>query len=132
MALQRTLRTAALGTLAALVLASAAPALAGEPRESREIRVRPGTTLNGVALPEGTYQLRWAEDGSAETFEVTLSRGREVVAKASGVLVGKEQPAHYDAIAYAVQEDGTRAIAEIQFAGRRQVVSLTAAPTARR
>ena len=111
--------TASIAMLSLLLLA-ASPALAGT---SRQVFVAEGTSLAGVEIEQGFYKLMWKRNGSPDSYVVSLHRGGKVIAKAEGKTASKDA-AQSDGLAYRSDGNGGREIAEIRFAGKKDVIAI--------
>ena len=112
-------RITAAAALAIVLLLAATPAPAGT---SRQLFVHEGTTLNGTELDEGFYKLTWKRNGSKLSYVVALQRGGKVVARADAHTEVRDEKQESGGVSYRTDGDGGRALSEIRFAGKRQVI----------
>ena len=105
---------------AACLVLSIVPA---EAAHARQIQVVSGTKLGGTELPAGAFTLRWKQNGS-DAVEVTITKGATVLARATGSLQVRDAVHPSDSVAYQSDGNGGREIAEIRFAGKREVIVL--------
>ena len=81
-------------------------------------------TVNGKQLPAGSYSLRW--EGSGPGVELSILQGKNVVATAPARLVDLDRPAQRDVTITKKNSDGSNALSEIQFGGKKYALSLAA------
>ncbi len=82
-----------------------------------------GVSLNGKALAAGEYSVKWQRQ-SADA-DVTFTRGKQEIATVRGKFVEREQPSRYTAVVTKPNGDGTHAIAELRFEGKKEVLVLS-------
>jgi len=80
------------------------------------------TTVNGTKLKAGDYKLQW--DGSGPDVEVSIVRGKDVVAKVPAKLVDLNSNAANDAAVIKNNSDGTTTLAGVRFAGKKYALDL--------
>ena len=80
------------------------------------------TTVNGTKLKAGDYKLQW--DGSGPDVEVSIVRGKDVVAKVPAKLVDLNSNAANDAAVIKNNSDGTSTLAGVRFAGKKYALEL--------
>jgi hypothetical protein len=113
----------AIWTSAFALAAAAVPAAAGT-RHSGGIELLEKATLNGKELPAGEYKVTW--DGEGGDVKVTVLNGRNVIAEGRGRV--EKRNVRSDVNAAVTQRDGAGAMAitELHFAGKREVLILSA------
>jgi hypothetical protein len=79
----------------------------------------PGS-VNGTPIAAGVYDVGWVSHSPEAT--VTFNKGKKVIATAQGKWVDRSVKYNRDSVMYATNPDGSRAIAEIRFAGMTQVL----------
>lgn len=89
-------------------------------KDSRDVRVAYEASVGGSTIAPGQYRLRW--DSKNADPEVTLLKGRKVVAKAQGQWVDRNVEYNQDSILYDTQSGGSRSILEMRFAGSSKVL----------
>lgn len=78
--------------------------------------------VNGKQLPAGEYQVKWEGDGP--NVQVSILKGKNVVASTEGHVITLEQKASQDAIVAKSNSDGTRSLTEIRFGGKKIALAL--------
>lgn len=78
--------------------------------------------VNGKQLPAGEYQVKWEGDGP--NVQVSILKGKNVVASTEGHVITLEQKAGQDAIVAKSNSDGTRSLTEIRFGGKKIALAL--------
>jgi hypothetical protein len=79
-------------------------------------------TVNGKQVPAGSYSLMW--EGAGPTVELTILQGKNVIATAPARLVDLNRPAQRDVTITKKNSDGSNALSEIQFGGKKYALSL--------
>jgi hypothetical protein len=90
-------------------------------KNSRKVNLGKAVTIHGTQLAPGNYQVSWETHSPEAT--VTFTHKKAVVATAEGKLV--ERPTKYenDSVVYSDNDNGSRTIIEIRFAGSNQVLT---------
>jgi hypothetical protein len=101
----------------ALLLASSAFAAS-----KGQLELATAATINGTQLKAGEYKLEW--DGSGPTVEVSVIKGKNVVAKTSAKLVNLDNSAANNAAVVMKNSDGTNTLTGIRFAGKKYALEL--------
>jgi hypothetical protein len=101
----------------ALLLASSA--FAGT---KADLVLQSPTTINGTKLKAGEYKLQW--DGSGPNVEVSITRGKTVVAKVPAKVVGLTTPSPNSAAVVKTNDDGTSTLAGARFEGKKFALEL--------
>jgi hypothetical protein len=78
--------------------------------------------LNGTTLKTGEYKVTW--EGNGPDVEVSILRGKDVVAKTQGRLVDLPRAPLGDALVTKTNSDGSRSLSQIQFGGKKQALEL--------
>lgn len=79
------------------------------------------TTISGTKLKPGNYKLQW--DGTGPNVEVSVVKGKDVVAKVPAKVVDLSTPAQNDALLYSASDGNT--LSGIRFAGKTFGLDLT-------
>ncbi len=79
------------------------------------------TSVNGTKLKAGEYKLEW--DGSGPNVEVSILKGKKVVAKVPAKLVDLEKASNNDA-AVLKQNGGDSTLAGVRFQGKKYALEL--------
>jgi hypothetical protein len=81
-------------------------------------------TVAGTTLKAGDYKLEW--DGSGPNVEVSIMKGKNVVAKVPAKVVDLSAPAPSDSLVFS-SDNGSNTLAQVRFNGRKYALEL--APT---
>lgn len=113
----------AIWTSAFALAAAAVPAAAGS-KHTGGIELFEKATLNGKELPAGEYKVTW--DGDGGDVKVAVLNGHNVIAEGRGRL--EKRNVRSDANEAVTQRDGSgaRVITELHFAGKKEVLILSA------
>jgi hypothetical protein len=101
----------------ALLLASSAFAAS-----KGQLELTSAATINGTQLKAGEYKLEW--DGNGPTVEVSVIKGKNVVAKTSAKLVDLQSSAPNNAAVITKNSDGSNTLTSIRFAGKKYALDL--------
>jgi len=74
-------------------------------------------TVNGTQLKAGDYKIEW--EGNGPNVEVSILRGKNVVAKVPAHLVELGAPAAYSAAVVKKNGDGTSTLSGVRFEGKK-------------
>src|SRR5579864_6930058 len=96
----------------ALLLASSAFAA-----EKASLTLTHPATVNGTTLNAGEYKLQW--DGTGPNVEVSIVKGKNVVAKVPAKIVELRTPALSDTAVVRMNDDGSRTLAGAQFENKK-------------
>ena len=110
--------TAAFLTLSLLLAASA---VAGNTNKGT-LNVGATVTVGGKQLAPGKYQLEWA--GSGSNVEVTISDGRETIAKVPAQIVLLQKAEATSGYSTRTDEAGNKALTDIFFGGKKYQLSI--------
>ncbi|HEV2401758.1 MAG TPA: hypothetical protein VGS27_32790 [Candidatus Sulfotelmatobacter sp.] len=97
---------------AAMVLASSAFAA-----NKANLTLNDPTTVNGTKLQAGEYKVEW--DGNGPDVQLSIVKGKNVVAKVPAKIVELSSKASNDAAVLKANSDGTTSLAEARFAGKK-------------
>ena len=79
-------------------------------------------SVNGTTLKAGDYKLQW--DGSGPTVEVSIMKGKTVLAKVPAKLVDLNSPAPNNAAVLTKGQDGTNTLAGVRFEGKKYALEM--------
>jgi hypothetical protein len=79
-------------------------------------------TVSGKQLPAGSYLVKW--DGTGPNVEVSILRGKDVVATTSARLIDLSQKTDNDAAIVKNNADGSKALSEIRFSGKKVALAI--------
>jgi hypothetical protein len=97
---------------AALLLASTA--FAGT---KANLQITSPTNVNGTRLQPGDYKVEW--DGAGPNVEVSILKGKNVVAKVPAHVVDLSTPAANSAAVVKSNGDGTSSLSGVRFEGKK-------------
>jgi hypothetical protein len=103
----------------ALLLASSAFAAT-----KAQLALQSSTTVNGTQLKPGDYKLQW--DGTGPNVEVSILKGKTVVAKVPAKLVDLPSASTNDAAVIKKNDDGTSSLTSVRFEGKKFALDLGA------
>jgi len=86
------------------------------------LQVHENVSLNGKQLAPGDYMLKWK--GNGPNVEVTVVKGKDVVATVPARLQDVAAAPERNASVVRTNEDGSKSLSEIQFAGRKYVLAI--------
>ena len=81
-------------------------------------------TVNGTQLTPGEYSVKW--DGAGPNVEVSIMRGKNVVATVPARVVDLNQSPLRDSLVTIVNDDGHKSLNEIRFAGKTRALAINA------
>jgi hypothetical protein len=116
MKLSRVVKSAILGV--SLLLASGAFAAANK----ASFDLYDSATVAGKQLNAGNYTVQW--DGGGPNVQVTIMKGKKVIATTPARVVQTETPSNHDAAVLKANGSGASSLAEIRFQGKRFVLDL--------
>ncbi len=122
--MRRTKFTAGLLTFSLLLAASA---IAGNTNKGT-LQLTDTVTVGGKQLPAGKYRVEWA--GSGATVEVSISDGRETLAKVPAQVLPLEKAETASGYTISTDEAGNKALTEIFFGGKKYQLSIGEASAA--
>jgi len=102
--------------LALLLATSAFAANKGSLQVSDEV------TVSGKQLARGEYTVKW--EGNGPNVELNILQGKKVVATAPARLIDLSRSADGDSAVVRKNDDGSRTLAEIRFAGKKYALAL--------
>jgi len=102
----------------ALLLASSA--FAGTNKTT--LQVQEATTISGTKLAPGEYKVQW--EGNGPNVEMSILKGKNVVAKVPARVVELPSAAPSDAAVVHRNEDGSRSLSEIRMSGKKYALAV--------
>lgn len=78
--------------------------------------------VNGTKLNAGEYKVQW--DGTGPNVEVSILKGKNVVAKTTAKLVDLNSPAANSAAVTSKASDGSDALTGIRFEGKKYALEI--------
>lgn len=104
---------------AALMLASSAFAAT-----KANLELYNTASVNGTTLQAGTYKLEW--DGAGPNVEVSILKGKNVVAKVPAKVVDLAAPAAGDSVVFST-DNGSNTVSAVRFNGKKYALELNPA-----
>jgi hypothetical protein len=86
-----------------------------------QLQLNDPLTINGKQLAAGEYRLQWEGTGS---IELSILRGKTVVASVPARLVDLDRPAQADLTIVRMNADGSEALSEIRFGGKKYSLAI--------
>jgi hypothetical protein len=83
-------------------------------------------TVNGTTLKPGDYKVQW--EGTGPNVELSILRGKNVMAKVPAHVVELQTPAFNDAAVTRV-DGGQKTLAGVRFAGKKTALDISEATT---
>ena len=108
-----------ISTLVAVALLLTTAAFAAN-KES--LKVFDPVQVSGKQLPAGNYTVTW--EGTGPSVDVTIARGKDVVAKTSARLQDLTKAPSQSGIVTKGNADGSRSLSEIQFGGKKYALEI--------
>jgi len=102
----------------ALLLASSAFAVT-----KANLELNSPASVNGTQLQAGNYKLEW--DGSGPNVEVSILKGKNVVAKVPAKVVELPNPSQSDSLVFATGDNGTSTLEGVRFNGKKIALDLS-------
>jgi len=96
----------------ALLLASSAFAAT-----KADLSLSDPVTVNGTTIKPGDYKLQW--DGTGPNVELSILKGKTVVAKVPAKVVDLNSPAANTAVVVTTNSDGSRSLTGARFEGKK-------------
>ena len=113
--------------LLAFSLLLATNAMAGNSNKGT-LNVAETVTVGGKQLPAGKYRVEWT--GSGPGVELSISDGRETVAKVPAQILALKKAGAADGYSTSADQAGNKALTEILFAGKKYELSIGEASAA--
>ena len=96
--------------------------------DKSSIKIYEPVNVGGKTLNAGDYDLQW--EGTGSNVELNFLKGRKVVATAPARMVETEKPSSASGITTSAKDDGSRALSEIHFRGKKFSLELGGAQSA--
>jgi hypothetical protein len=88
------------------------------------LQVDDPVTVNGKQLAAGEYTVKW--DGAGPNVELSIMKGKNVVATVPAHILDLEQSPGRDSIVTSTNSDGHKSLSEIRFSGKKQAFAVNA------
>jgi len=86
------------------------------------LQVSDPVTVSGKQLAPGAYTVKW--EGNGPNVELNILQGKKVVATMPARLIDLNRSADGDSAVVRKNDDGSRTLAEIRFAGKKYALAL--------
>ena len=86
------------------------------------LQISAPVSVAGKQLAAGTYDVKW--EGSGPNVELSILKGKNVVATVPAHLVDLNRSPDQDAAVVKTTGDGSRELAQIRFSGRKQALEI--------
>jgi len=86
------------------------------------LQVQDPLTVSGTQLKPGDYKVEW--DGSGPNVEVSILKGKNVIAKVPAHVVELQQASPSDAAVVKKNDDGSRSLSEIRMSGKKYALAV--------
>ena len=86
------------------------------------LKVSDPVTVSGKSLAAGEYTVKW--EGNGPNVELNFLRGNKVVATTSARMIDLDRSAYSDTSVVRRNDDGSRTLSEIRFAGKKYALAL--------
>jgi hypothetical protein len=116
------------GLLLGLGLLLATSAFAASDANKGSLTTLSDVTVNGKVVPAGEYTLRW--EGTGPNLQLNILKGKTVVATTPARRVDIDKSPNSDAAVVKGNEDGSRSLSEVRFAGKKYVLMIGGEETA--
>jgi len=110
------------GLLLGLALLVATSVFAASDANRGSLTTMADVTINGKVVPAGEYTLRW--DGAGPNVQLNILKGKTVVATTAARRVDVARSSTSDAAVVKANDDGSRSLSEVRFAGKKYVLVL--------
>jgi hypothetical protein len=107
------------GLLLGLALLLATSAFAAN---KGSLKVSDPVTVSGKSLAAGEYTVKW--EGNGPNVELNFLQGNKVVATTSARMIDLDRSAYSDTSVVRRNDDGSRTLSEIRFAGKKYALAL--------
>ncbi|MFY9911788.1 MAG: hypothetical protein WCF22_19985 [Candidatus Sulfotelmatobacter sp.] len=81
--------------------------------------------VNGTTLKPGNYKVQW--EGSGPNVELSITKGKQIVAKATAHMVDLPTPAANTAAVTVKNDDGPNSLTGLRFQGKKFALDLSGA-----
>jgi hypothetical protein len=109
------MKASKISALLAMAVLFATSAFAAANKTS--IHVTKDVVVAGKTLSAGTYTVTW--EGQGQNVDMSVAKGKEVVAKTPAHLLDLSRPATNNAVVTKDNPDGTRSLSQIQISGKK-------------
>ena len=86
------------------------------------LNVQEPLMISGKQVPVGDYKVKW--EGTGSNVEVSIVKGKTVLATAPARLVDLKESSASDAAVVRKNDDGSRSLSEIRFSGKKFALAL--------
>jgi len=89
---------------------------------SHPLTLTKGVAVNGTAVQAGDYKMKWT--GSGDNVDVSIARGKHVLATSPGHVVALDSAPAQDTLYYRQNADGSQSLSEVRFGGKKFAIVL--------
>jgi hypothetical protein len=114
------MKASKISAMLAMALLFAISAFAAANKTS--IQVTKDVVVAGKTLSPGTYTVTW--EGQGQNVDLSIAKGKEVVAKTPAHLSDLPRPAANNAVVTKSNTDGTSSLSQIQVSGKKFALEL--------
>ena len=86
------------------------------------LSVSDSVKVAGTQLKPGAYKLSW--EGTGQNVELTISQGKNVVAKTQARMIDLNSASRSDAAVVSNNSDGSKSLSEIRFGGKKYALAI--------
>jgi hypothetical protein len=86
------------------------------------LKVSDPVTVSGKSLAAGEYTVKW--EGNGPNVELSFLHGNKVIATTSARMIDLDRSAYSDTSVVRRNDDGSRTLSEIRFAGKKYALAL--------
>jgi hypothetical protein len=86
------------------------------------LSVTDSVKVGGTQLKAGTYKVAW--EGTGSNLQLSIMKGKEVVARTPARMVERDTASQSDAAVVNNNDDGSRSLSEIRFAGKKYAIAI--------
>jgi len=86
------------------------------------LQISEPTQVSGTKLAPGDYNIQW--DGTGPSVEMSILKGKSVVAKVPAHLVDLDQASPANATVVKRNDDGTRSLTQIRVSGKKYALAV--------
>jgi hypothetical protein len=108
--------------LLGLAITLATSAFAGNKPNKTSLQISEPTQVSGTKLAPGDYNVEW--EGTGPSVEMSILKGKSVVAKVPAHIVDLDQPSASNASVIKRNDDGSRSLTQIRVSGKKYALAV--------
>jgi hypothetical protein len=105
-----------------VALTLATSAFAGSKPNKASLQISEPTQVSGTKLAPGDYNVQW--EGNGPSVEMSILKGKSVVAKVPAQIVDLDQPSPANASVVKKNDDGTRSLTQVRVSGKKYALAV--------